>query len=477
MSVLSEKLSALLEDRGMTVAQVARLCAIERPTVYQYFTGKRAINNPEHLRMIAGVLCLTPQEQLEVKDAFTMERIGYSLYTQRKKVQEFLRYIPAMDAPEWMTFDGQSCRLPEEPVLGGELAVCQAAFAMISQAYEREEELYLLLQPEHRNLLGSLRFLVNSPRQASVTHIVCLESDAKQGRIENLNRAQHLLSLSAMVRRYRPLYYYGKAAERFGAISVLPGLIVGKNAAMEVTADGHVALLHTNPQVVEMFQKGFQRMARQCKPILLYKSDLEAELSWGMDHLQGDVYSESLEMPSDLCTSAFWTEDLIRRYMNRAVPNRERLIQSFAVYSQRHHGAKRTGRVVQILNPHYVKDFLKTGVFHEYPPQFLEGPLEPRDRRYLVEQVLAACREGWLQIHILPENATILNQRTEICVQNHQVFSIQLWSEGRFMLFTFLEPGIVASVTDYLESLLEEGNTLGHEASMNQLQQWLQEYL
>lgn len=477
MSTLSEKLTAILEDREMTVAQVARMCAIDRPTVYQYFTGKRTISNPEHLKMISSTLCLTPQEELEVNDAYAIEKVGQSLYAQRKKAQELLRYIPTPTPNLWTPTAESDFTIPQGPILHDEADVFQAMFCILRQSFEEGAPLWIMLQPEHRNLLSAFRFFTGYPSQSEITHIICLESDSKQGRIENLDRVKDILAISTMVHRYRPIYYYGRASERFGPMNVLPGTIIGSKAVLQISATGRLGLIHTHPQVVESFRTRYQEVSRQCKPLLSYKEHIESELFWGVASLAAGDCRQDLEMPSSLCTSAFWTEALLRRYLSPNIPNWEETVQQYCRNARGLLKVRQGSHVTQILNPHNVRDFMKTGILREYPPEFVTGALSVPDRRYLVEQVLSACKAGWLQLRMLPENTPFVNQRAEVCLWNQFNLAIQVWLEGRIMLFTILEPGIINAVRDYLESLLEEPATLPQHETIALLQHWMKELL
>ena len=45
MSVLSEKLSYFVDQRGRNMAELAKRCGIERSTFYQYLRGRRPLQN------------------------------------------------------------------------------------------------------------------------------------------------------------------------------------------------------------------------------------------------------------------------------------------------------------------------------------------------------------------------------------------------------------------------------------------------
>ena len=62
MSVLSEKLSYFVEQRGRNMAELAKRCGIERSTLYQYLRGRRPLQNRGQLGPVMSGLHLTPDE-------------------------------------------------------------------------------------------------------------------------------------------------------------------------------------------------------------------------------------------------------------------------------------------------------------------------------------------------------------------------------------------------------------------------------
>lgn len=477
MSQLSEMLAAIQEKRGISMAELAKRSSIGRTTLYQYMSGKRPIANQAHLEAITAALCLTPRERQQVGEAFIILQMGPALYRQRKTVDQFLRTLPMQDSTVRTGLEGPGSLETQGGVLYGEQAVAQAAYALIARAYQSGSSLELMIQPDQGRLLAGLSLLSQAPVQAHVTHIFCLEADARQGRIDNLTTAQNVLKFSALVRDYKPLYYYGNAREHFGPVSLLPGLVATPAGALEISAQGNLALLHTQPDVVSALRQRFSQVARQCSPLLLYKPSLEAEIRWGLDRFTDDYFEHTLEIAAGLCSAAFWTEDLLRRYINPDIPNFEAVVRQFCTYVRQAGAARRRGHTVQLLNPAYVRAFLQTGVFQEYPASFLAGALAPEDRRYLARQVLNGAREGWLELRFLPERLTLLNPRTEVCVHNGREVIIQYWYDDRFLMFSFLEPGIADALEDYLGFLRDFPETLSNEDSQKLLQSMIEEYL
>lgn len=477
MSQLSEMLTVIQENRGISMAELARRSSIGRTTLYQYMSGKRPIANQAHLDAITGALCLTPQERQQVREAFTILQVGPALYKQRKTVEQFLRTLPMQDSTVKTGWEGPGSLETEGGVLYGEQAVAQAAYALIARAYQSGSSLELMIQPDQNRLLAGLSLLSQAPVQAHVTHVFCLEADARQSRMDNLTTAQNVLKFSALVHDYTPLYYYGNAREHFGPVSLLPGLVATPAGALEISAQGNLALLHTQPDVVSALRQKFSQVARQCSPLLLYKPSLESEILWGLDRFTDDYFENTLEIAAGLCTAVYWTEELLRRYINPNVPNFEAVVRQFCEYVRRAGAAHRRGHTVQLLNPAYVRAFLQTGVFQEYPPSFQAGALTPEDRRYLAQQVLNGAREGWVELRFLPERLAPLNPRTEVCVHNGREVIIQYWYDDRFLMFNFQEPGIADALEDYLEFLRDSPETLSNEDAQKLLQSMIDECL
>lgn len=84
MSVLSEKLKYFIDQKGLSIADLARSSGIERSTLYQYIKDRRPLQNRVQLESIMADLHLTPDERADVLEAYEITRIGMKNYNRRR---------------------------------------------------------------------------------------------------------------------------------------------------------------------------------------------------------------------------------------------------------------------------------------------------------------------------------------------------------------------------------------------------------
>lgn len=229
MSVLSEKLSYFVEQRGRNMAELAKRCGIERSTLYQYLRGRRPLQNRGQLEAVMSELHLTPDERAEVWEAYEITRIGVRNYNRRCKVREILDSLLTVEEGALPRQPAEPEEAPGEPagpgLLRGELEVNRVVNQVVRKAAAQGETLKLLAQPDYSLLMESL-LLAEGPAQARVIHIICLEADSGQDGCRNLENVRRILRYGVGIRRYEPRYYYGKAMEHYGVMNVMPYLIV-----------------------------------------------------------------------------------------------------------------------------------------------------------------------------------------------------------------------------------------------------------
>lgn len=72
------------------MSDLSRRCKIERSTLYQYINGKRPLQNLDHLKNIMLELHLSPDEKVDILEAYQIGKIGIEKYKRREKVKKII---------------------------------------------------------------------------------------------------------------------------------------------------------------------------------------------------------------------------------------------------------------------------------------------------------------------------------------------------------------------------------------------------
>lgn len=262
MSILSERLKYFVEQKGYSIADLAGRSGIERATLYQYLKGSRPLKNHVHLETLMAELQLTPDERQEVLEAYEITQIGQVQYNRRCKVREILNslltieektsVVPKLEQEMYLrTAEGQR-------LIQGELEINRLVSNIIYENVIRGGELRLLTQPDNDLLMESLLLLCDDNIQTKVTQIICLEAGGGRDGCRNLENIRRILRYGVGIRHYEPRYYYGRPAEHYGVMNVMPYLVVTDRCAVQISSDWKAAILHSEPAVVTYFRHFFE---------------------------------------------------------------------------------------------------------------------------------------------------------------------------------------------------------------------------
>lgn len=482
MSILSERLKYFVEQKGYSIADLAGRSGIERATLYQYLKGSRPLKNHAHLENVMAELQLTPDERQEVLEAYEITQIGQVQYNRRCKVREILNslltieektsVVPKLEQEMYLrTAEGQR-------LIQGELEINRLVSNIIYENVIRGGELRLLTQPDNDLLMESLLLLCDDNIQTKVTQIICLEAGGGRDGCRNLENIRRILRYGVGIRHYEPRYYYGRPAEHYGVMNVMPYLVVTDRCAVQISSDWKAAILHSEPAVVMYFRHFFEKMCRQSHTFMTsIDGFLGNQAKWGQQYLQITALSNILEICSGLCSVQFWDETLIRKYINPGIPDCESVIKNYSAYVSVLYQVKKRRHTTVLMNASFVERFIQDGILREYPSVFFKGAISAADRRLLIERILKAVDEGWYHIRLLPGENFPLYYHWEILLSRGESMLFQYAHQNQFKIFQFTEADILEAVYDYLASISVGKDTLDDAQSAAQLREWMEKYL
>lgn len=481
MSILCDKLKFFLARKGYSMAELAARSGIERSTLYQYIRGTRPLKSRAQLEILMAELQLTPDERLELLEAYEIVQVGQVKYDRRCRIREILGSLLAIEerAPAIPRLaPGRKLKETGQQLVCGELEVHRLISHVIYEAVARDGEIRLLAQPDNDMLMESLLLLCDGNFRTKVTHIICLEVNGGRDGCRNLELIRRMLRYGIGIFQYEPRCYYGCPAEHYGVMTVLPFLVVTEEFAVQISSDWKEAVVSSDPEIVAFLKRHFERMRRQ-SGLLMENVDGAGgnQARWGMDYLQTGDFSHTFEMAAGLCSVPFWDGQMIRRYLNEDIPGYDQLLDSYTAYAAALYQAKRRGEVTVLMNPVYVEAFIKDGIFREYPSLFFSEPVSAEDRRTIIERILKAVEEGWYHIRFLPPEECLLNHHWEVGVRRGSDLLFQYVFQNQFKIFCFKETDILEAVYDYMEHISVGENVLDDVGSAERLRQWMEEYL
>ena len=479
MSELSELLSMHIHGKKVNITRLAENCGIKHSTFHQYMNGKRPLRKAEDLEKIMSYLQLSPSERAALLEAFEISRIGPEAYAARKKAAWFMQSLPEIERrrdtpiaqPAFTILDSDSCA-----ALHGEAEISGALYAAVTEACRRNQTVWLFLQPETRLLPGLFSLLSSLGTQSTVYHLFCLESSQAMVSAVNVEQAYRVVQYSTDVAHYQPLFYYGKPEEHFGPMGIFPGLVLTPSAVFQLSPDCTSGILLREPEVLRCYQEQFKRIAGQCRPLLTYEDTLLSMVQRPKQLAALDC-SQARFLIGGLCSTGFWTPEIIQRYLNPQLEGYEQLLAGILATFSQTGAMRRTGTSTALMNQDSLLEFAQTGVIPEYPDEFMTRPLDREDRRFLLERLRQANREGWYRIRFLKSTPFPLRVHWEVAVLGDDHFIVALCGKASTRELYFQEPGLCHIFQDYFDSLAEGRDATTQEESDEILRQILEKEL
>ncbi len=483
MKTLSQKLMDYLDDRGITSAALAKSCHIDRSTLYQYLHGSRQLKNADHLNIIMERLSLSLPEREELLKAYQIELIGRERYLRRKKMDKFIRSLPDLKGctpPPLDQSESLSSPLPNVPsgTLLNRLELSQTIHSLLSAAHQEQSFVEIMMQPQDTSILNQLIHPAFVQSEMNVTHIVCLDrSTVSKEPSHNIDKFRCLLPYFLLLKNYLPLYFYGNTEERYGTSNLFPYLFCTKQGVLQISAKEDMAILHTDPDVIQTFRKLFSQISKNCQQLGTVFSGLGNEMNWYMSFLSRDMFQDCFELCTGLCSTQFWDRTLIEKYINPSLPNLQETIDALVDFCDKLHTVKQMANTTVLMNPQNVLDFIQTGRFIEYPDLFFAKPLSKEDRLALIDQIIKACHEGWFHIRLIDASAFPLTSHCWELGASQDTAILQHFHQNQFLSLMLGEHALTGDLHDYLEALSQSEYAMSEEESVELLQNWIQQYL
>ncbi|MCF2683678.1 helix-turn-helix domain-containing protein [Faecalicatena contorta] len=481
MTTFSEKLTVFLAERKITIAQLAQICKIDRSTMYQYLKGKRPVKSLDVLEKIIEPLCLTQEERADVLEAYDVEQLGAVRYQQYREIEKFLFSLSdisvSREKSKWEIVNTSLVMNSEvQNVIQGELNIKRAIVSLMRKAEGQDSYVKVIFSPRYSKMLAEI-LLMEQYSKLKIFQIFCFDGVQTNLKEHNLDMLRSVFQCHISLPNYRSSYYYGSAEERFGESQLFPNILVTEEVVIQFSADGKNALVHTETEIVEVFHALMKRIEKTCRPLMSYWPNLFEEINWADNYINAFPFQHSYELSSGTCSIQFWNRELIQRYMNPDIPGYDGMVEMLVAYAANLRRKKSAGHTTILMNPSYVEEFVQTGVFREYPSNFIRGALTKKDRRYLFEEMLAACREGWYGIRFIEPEKFPLNFQWEIGTPEETHAMIQYFHDDTFSVCILSELSCSWAIYNYLEILANGRHAMSQEESENLVRYWIQKYL
>ena len=173
MSKFLEELNIIIKRKKISKNKLAVKIDVDPSSFYQMLAGKRYLNERLFDRLLPA-LNISPDEEAHLRELYQIMMIGEENYYKSKTVIKFIENLNMdHDTHPIRSLKMQMDHMDE--IVHGRENVNRVIFQIILNAYEKNESLKILCQPECEVLSFLLNILRDNPRM-SVEQIICLDS-------------------------------------------------------------------------------------------------------------------------------------------------------------------------------------------------------------------------------------------------------------------------------------------------------------
>lgn len=202
MAAFSDYLTAIKNKRNFTVAQVAKICGIDRTVLFRWCNGTSLPESWERLEPLLKKLRLTGEENRQIKAAFEREQIGFKQSICFAEIKSVLRLLEEQVGQtknlnqELYQNIHIDYHMPEFLVLHSQMDLLQCARNVLQNLPKKNNlVLYLKVKSIPEILLILLQQFCKAANQGRIEIIIGIEDYSYRSEAEKLRLLYTLLEL------------------------------------------------------------------------------------------------------------------------------------------------------------------------------------------------------------------------------------------------------------------------------------------
>lgn len=482
MHKFADMLRTFLKERNMSVSELSRISGVERSFLQKIVTGTRMPSDAPAARRIAASLMLTPIETERLISCYEITRIGEEAYYSRREISDMLKIIDditvrAIMGNDSLIGDTEDIfrELGDLAPLTGKPNISRTVKAVLeAQALKDGGYVNIIAQPENNFLIDQLLNIFSGKPTVSITHIIALHSNTKQGGFNtyNLKCLRMVMPFLFSGCSYNLRSYYDVSDISSCKGIVLPYIILTESHVVNLSADMRTAIFSSRPDLVKFFKDIFEE-ARHDTESFVHKGEFisGSEMQSGIRGFYLDVETILQNQPH---LGISLTREMLEKITPVSTPNRESIISTISGFTDKfreHVRASLKGYITTFCTSAGVNEFISTGKTTELPMDAVK-PLSVPLRIMLIEKLIESIESGIERLHIIASDSCSLSIPKSASILYDREMGIVFSSLNRHpsdRRFSLNERVTVNSFLDYLQCLTEEDGVMSCEKSVEYL--------
>lgn len=482
MTRFSKKIEELIDESGETVQSLAEMGKINRTTLQRIKSGER-LPTKKVFESLCRSLRLSTTEIEELQALLEITQVGERRYFNRQKIVELMDIIFELTSYQ-IPFSKEikpqdTCQVGTGESSGIQIVTgIEAVQSVIENSIDRElfchDQPHLKLAiPSHfervyqhifQQMLGNTKHLILQDVQCFPE--VSDESLADPG----LGTLKTLIGLSLLDNiTYHSHYYYQANGESQEINVLFPYFILTSEEVIVISRDFSRAIRYRDPQLYDLYQKGFVTILQQTEPFIEESRDLFAIYSLDTTYRIRQVVEP---LP---CFAYYATHEMVANKVRRELPFYDNLVSATNRFYDYFKAENRS--MINVFSLKNLETFMENG--NMYFPDEVCHPFTPAERLMLTKQVRHDIAADARKTYAFDEEKIVLNSAVEFVNEAtllHLILHYQKADQQIFKTIKLKEEKIVAAFDDFFSYLPGSPYVLPKEDTLAIMDQLIQRY-
>lgn len=485
MEEFSKQLSLYIRRCGYTNMQFAKLCGVERTLMQKYLVGKRIPRDTLQLAKMISVLCLTPDEEEDFRQAYEKVRIGGAVYEQRRAIRHMIESFGDLvtagerTLPNWFGSETKQSEITNRntvAVAENRSELLQALWDILHYEKQREHCEICISAQLNENYLNGMILNLTQAKNVKIRHLICLDGQ-KEGEagLNNLHLLEQVLPFLGGKAEYDIKFYYGSKQLRNSRMLLLPNLVLTEHFTMIFDNSFQRGVIQIDPAVHRLYQNLFGEMEEKADYFLeRHKNILETVM-----HYKGSGACD-YTLQYQPCLAYALSGEVLEKVIDTSYLGGDEGILNQFVTMMESWGtsAIAEGRAANTnyFTENGIRDFMETGRVREFPDEYY-SPLPLQDRYTILETCCQQMKNGFLDGRILDQRMLRIDSKLVIQMSGTEAVHFILCREdGSQVILCLKESGIVNAFRDFMESFSENTGVKSREETITVMEKMLEKY-
>lgn len=467
MTAFSEKLSDIIKNNKINVAQLSRKIGIDRTTIEKYKSGARKQPDEQQFETLLEAMALSPSEQEDLRQAYEISnKDPQSL--QRKKVQEIMEGIAevySMTPSNYLSAnkpDSDNFSFKETEKFSGKRIVKNT----ISEVILGEDEILYFSMPYDNESFYESLFLKYSSCASISIH--CFISFVKSKAIMNLDILETVMPfLMSDKNHFQAHYVYSDTEKQNFSTMPLPYFIHTRQHTLLLSSKLDCAILTKNPEIRGCYQDTCEKFVKSAKPLLNRINGPDELLKYYLNNYLGHIIPKKIELAGiefQPCLLIYVGLSMLQKY-SEVLQNNETILSDFKNYVDRIQ--QEVQGKLSVFTEDGLGSFIKTGKLSVIPPDYITA-FDKQDRLNLLEKMLEDLTKDKIKFRLIDSTKfTIADGFSIGCLNGHSLLISDLrYKTGNTKVISIGEQSIVDAFLDFFNSIPDSELVLSKEATI-----------